>query len=219
LFLLIFSLVSPPPSSCSRPADQDAIAAGVAVLRHAVAQVDRVGVFSTNETADDISTADLQYVLAPFYLSEVVSRTRTPDPSSRLPIVTEAAENHELFLSMCETYELLPGGAAVARRRQRESPGPTDPATHRAEKVARFKREKAIRGRLEALDLGRRTRREAALAAADWDDDAPEDTGAPEDEEEARERWLLLIEDAANKALDAKPHFDMEFEMLRNREV
>jgi hypothetical protein len=42
---------------------------------------------------------------------------------------------------------------------------------------------------------------------------------APEDEEEERERWLLLIEDAANRALDAKPHFDMELEMLRNREV
>ena len=39
------------------------------------------------------------------------------------------------------------------------------------------------------------------------------------DEEEERERWLLLIEDAVNKALDSKPHFDMELEMLRNREV
>ena len=69
---------------------QNTVATGVAFLRHAVAQVDRVGVFSSNETKEDISTSDLKYVLAPFYLGEVASRTRTPDPAARLPVVKEA---------------------------------------------------------------------------------------------------------------------------------
>lgn len=212
---------NPTPNHDPRPTTHDprqvTVAAGVALLRHAVAQVDRAGVFSSNETKDDIATSDLKYVLAPFYLSEVVSHTRTPDPSARLPVVTEAAHNHELFLSTCESHELLSEGHA--RARQREGPAPKAPATQRAEKVERFRREKAIRARLEELDLMRRKRREQALADADWDDEEPEEVAGPEDEEEERERWLLLIEDAANKVLDAKPHFDMELEMLRNREV
>ena len=111
--------------------------------------------FSSNETKEDIATSDLKYVLAPFYLGEVVARTRTPDPSSRLPVVTEAAECHELFLSSCEQHELLSEGHVAARARE----APPDPATARAEKVGRFKREKAIRTRLDELDLTRRKRR------------------------------------------------------------
>ena len=162
---------------------QEKVSAGVAVLRHAVLQVDRAGVFSSNETKDDIATSDLKYVLAPFYLAEVVSRTRTPttpvdgvggggpppDPgAARLPIVAEAAENTELFLTMCERHDLLTKDSRETRERE----GAADQATARAEKVARFKRDKAIRQRIEDLELGRRRRREEALSNADWDDEA-----------------------------------------------
>lgn len=106
------------------------------MLRHAVALVDRTGVFSHNEIRADVSTAHLKYALAPFYLAEVVSRTRTPDPSSRLPVVTEAAENHELFLSTCERHELVPEDSVYVASRQRQREGTAaDPATQRAEKV------------------------------------------------------------------------------------
>lgn len=170
------------------------MAAGVEMLRHCVLQVDRAGVFSSNEEKDDIATADLKYMLTPFYLSEVVSRTRTPDPATRLPIVTEAAENTELFLAMCDRHGFLPDAARAARERE----GTVDPATFRAEKVNRFKRDKAIRVRLEELDAARRKRREAALMSEEvnWDgeDDDEEDADSPLDDEEERERWLLLVE-------------------------
>ena len=211
---------SPPHARADASNEQETVAAGLALLRHAVEQVDRTGVFSSNETEADIATADLKYALASFYLAEVASRVRTPDPSARLPVVTECAESHERFLSLCEAHELLPAAIASARERAREGGEVAgNPADARGEKIARFKRSQEVKKRLEALEASRRSRREAALLDADWDDEDPEDAppGA-EDEEEERERWLLLIEDAVTRAVEAQPRHDMELEMLRNRE-
>ena len=86
--------------------------AGVAALRRAVEQIDRAGVFSPNETAEDIPTAHLKYALAPFYLAEILTRVRASEPSARLPIVTETARHHADFLAVS-----APGAAPCRRRR------------------------------------------------------------------------------------------------------
>ena len=61
---------------------------GTAALRASVIAIERAGVFSANETKDDIATGDLKYFLAPFYLSEVRARVapQTPiPPTTTLP--------------------------------------------------------------------------------------------------------------------------------------
>ena len=202
----------PPPLSPL----QDTVDAGVAALRRAVEQIDRAGVFSPNETAEDIPTAHLKYALAPFYLAEILTRVRASEPSARLPIVTETARHHADFLALCRRQELLPADAVAALERD----GPVDPATARAEKVARFKRERAIRDRVKELDEARRARVQKALAEADWDDEDPEAsvTDSPEDDADERERWSLLVEEAANASLDARANLETELEMLRRRD-
>ena len=181
---------------------QDEISDGAASMRQAVIQADRAGVLSANETVEDIATSDLKYVMCNFYLASIVARTRTPDPAARAPIATEASDALEAFLTMCETHELLTEQAGAVRERQKQGDTP-DPATARADKVAGFKRERAIRARLEELDAERRRRAEEALLNADWDDEDPD--ASPEDEESDRERWLLVIEDSIGKALDDVP--------------
>jgi len=194
---------------------QDEISDGAASMRQAVIQADRAGVLSANETVEDIATSDLKYVMCNFYLASIVSRTRTPDPAARAPIATEASDALEAFLTMCETHELLTEQARAVRERQKQG-GTPDPATARADKVAGFKRERAIRARLEELDAERRRRAEEALLNADWDDEDPD--ASPEDEESDRERWLLVIEDSIGKALDDVPHLAQELEMIGRRE-
>ncbi len=49
---------------------QEALTAGVGALRAAAAAVQRLALFSSNETLDDVATADLKYLLVPFYLAE-----------------------------------------------------------------------------------------------------------------------------------------------------
>ena len=100
-------------------------------------RIDVEGVFSKNETKDDIATADLRYLLAPFYLAEVVGSTRTRAPAARLPVATEASSAHATFLSWCERHEFIPRGDGDGAS---ASSAAADPATARYRKVARFKR-------------------------------------------------------------------------------
>ena len=158
-------------------------------------------------------------MLCEFYLAEVVSRTRAPDPAARAPFAAEAADALEAFLRRCEVHDLLTPEAKRQReglKRQREGQN-ADPGTARADKVARFRRERAIRARLEELESTRRRRAEEALLNADWDDEDPDDA-SPEDEVEERERWTLLIEDAVAKSLDDVAHLARELEMIAARD-
>ena len=157
-------------------------------------------------------------MLCEFYLAEVVSRTRAPDPAARAPFAAEAADALEAFLRRCEVHDLLTPEAKRQReglKRQREGQN-ADPGTARADKVARFRRERAIRARLEELESTRRRRAEEALLNADWDDEDPD--ASPEDEVEERERWTLLIEDAVAKSLDNVAHLARELEMIAARD-
>ena len=157
-------------------------------------------------------------MLCEFYLAEVVSRTRAPDPAARAPFAAEAADALEAFLRRCEVHDLLTPEAKRQReglKRQREGQN-ADPGTARADKVARFRRERAIRARLEELESTRRRRAEEALLNADWDDEDPD--ASPEDEVEERERWTLLIEDAVAKSLDNVAHLAQELEMIAARD-
>lgn len=45
--------------------------------------VSSLGLFSPNEEADDISTADLKYLLTPFFLAELQAETDERDPALR----------------------------------------------------------------------------------------------------------------------------------------
>ena len=56
--------------SAARPCAQDAVTAGADALRRAAAAVRQLSLFSSNERADDVATADLKYLLVPFYLAE-----------------------------------------------------------------------------------------------------------------------------------------------------
>ena len=198
----------------SGDADADALASGAAAMRHAVARVDIEGVFSRDETKDDVPTENLRYVLAPWYLAELASRAPTRDPAAREQALVEVSAMYEAFLERCERHDMLSESAKRTRARGTEA---CDPATARDEKVARFKRERAIRQRLESLDATRVERTRKALAEADWDDEDPEASVATQNEAEERERWLLLVEDAAAKALDAAASVELERAMLARR--
>ena len=198
----------------SGDADAEALASGAAAMRHAVARVDVEGVFSRNETKDDVPTENLRYALAPWYLAELASRAPTRDAAAREHALVEVSAMFEAFLERCERHDMLSESAKRSRARGAEA---CDPATARDEKVARFKRERAIRQRLESLDAARVERTRKALAEADWDDEDPEASVATENEADERERWLLLVERAAAEAMDAAAVVATEREMLARR--
>lgn len=57
------------------PATQRLVARGAECLRAAAAAVDALALFSANEDRDDLATADIKYLLIPFYQAEVAGYT------------------------------------------------------------------------------------------------------------------------------------------------
>ena len=61
--------------------------------------MDTLGLFSPNEQADDVATADLKYLLVPYLLAEAQSRDSTQDKALHLQRLEEAASS--LRTSVC----------------------------------------------------------------------------------------------------------------------
>ena len=63
---------------------QELVQSAIADLRTLQSRIIALSVFSDNESLEDISTADLVYLLVPYVLAEVEGRVRTVDPEERL---------------------------------------------------------------------------------------------------------------------------------------
>jgi immunoglobulin-binding protein 1 len=80
----------------------------LALCRKCMASVQAAALFSANEDAEDLATADMKYLLAPYYLAEVLSFCPTPEGTQqRAPLVEEALKLYTLFLDHCQQYGML----------------------------------------------------------------------------------------------------------------
>lgn len=64
----------------------------VRCLQSCSTMVATLGLFSSNEQADDIATADLKYLLVPFLLGDMLSRSRTQDLHRRVGLLNDALQ-------------------------------------------------------------------------------------------------------------------------------
>ncbi|KAJ4820962.1 PP2A regulatory subunit TAP46 [Rhynchospora pubera] len=188
--------------------DQDNVKKGIELLRRCDGMVSKLGLFSSNETKDDVSTSNIKYLLVPFYLAELTEKVSQDD---RIPVIKASQDHLKEFMSICEALELVPEDELEAIRQ-----GASDTfATRRAKKIARFKRQKAAEAKLQEIKE-RKERRGRSLRAAALstpvdvgDEDALEDDG-----EEEREAWLSTISLALCKAFDLLEMLKKEEEML-----
>lgn len=170
--------------------------------------VTRLGVFSSNEDADDIATDSLKYLLVPYYSAEFLARRPVREAGLRKGILEGALVCYDDFLRRCGQYGLLGEVCSEAWRRIEEGEAVTDGTTKRNEKVARFKREKAIgseMNRLRALKA-RKLRLEQDAEEYSHIDGV--------DEEMERELWKLTIENATLRAVSQRDLLAQEVEIL-----
>ncbi|BAF27559.1 Os11g0141000, partial [Oryza sativa Japonica Group] len=195
-----------PTSSSSL--DQEGIRKGVDLLRRCDEMVSKVGLFSSNETKDDISTANLKYLLVPYYLGEMTERVAQED---RIPVLKASQDHLKEFISICEALELISEDELeISRQKQ-----PDTMANRRAQKVARFKRQKAAETKLlEIKERKERRRRSLRAAALSAPIEAGEEDAFEDDGEEEREAWLATISLALCKAFDLLDMLKKEEEML-----
>eukprot|EP00899_Mesostigma_viride_P009725 jgi/Mesvir1/18754/Mv01260-RA.1 len=152
-----------------------------------------MGIFSSNDTLDDISSGDLKYFMVPYFIGDLTIQLPHESPGERLQLVRAARFRHQAFLTTCEQHGLVKKSLMQAIKQDALN----EPAARRAAKVARFKREKEIRTRLDEIERRKSTLERARGPGAD--------TGGADGgdfEELERETWLLMIESAAQKAVD-----------------
>ncbi|CAA7024757.1 unnamed protein product [Microthlaspi erraticum] len=189
-------------------ADQDVVKKGCGMLHKCEDMVGKLGLFSSNETKEDISTNNLKYLLVPYYLAELTEKVIQED---RIPIVKVSHAKLKEFLSFCEAMELVPDEELEASSRQGSAP----PADRRALKIARFKRQKAAESKLlEIKERKERRGRSTKAAALSTPVEAGEEDIPDDDSEEEREAWLSTLNLAVCKAIDLLEMLKREEEML-----
>ena len=171
----------------------------------------RAGLFSQNEELEDIQTKSLKFLMLPFYKAEALQVFRGDGAggihAGRLDALRSARVEVDRFLSLNDRIGTLDASTKEVYMRE----NPVDAATLRAEKVARFTREKQLRQKLGSLQDRRMEERRRALQAAEGctidgiADDV--DVGPDEDDEEEefddeREMWLVQLQLAHSSALE-----------------
>ncbi|KAG1367664.1 PP2A regulatory subunit TAP46 [Cocos nucifera] len=188
--------------------NQETLRKGIEALRRCDGMVSKLGLFSSNETKDDVSTADLKYLLVPFYLGELTEKVAQDD---RIQVIKISQDQLKEFISICEALELVPDDELETSGQE----GANNFAARRAKKIARFNRQRAAEAKLQEIKE-RKERRGRSLRAAALstpfeagEEDAHDDNG-----EEERQAWLITISLALCKAFDLLDMLKKEEEML-----
>ncbi|KAK4273880.1 hypothetical protein QN277_017191 [Acacia crassicarpa] len=189
-------------------ADQELVRKGCEALGKCEDMINKLGLFSANETKDDISTTSLKYILVPFYLAELTEKIAQDD---RIQILKASQAKLKDFLSFCEAMELVPQDELESYK---QGP-PKSVADQRARKIARFKCQRAAESKLlEIKERKERRGRSTKAAALSTPVEVGEEEVLGDDGEEEREAWLTTISLAIYKALDLLEMLKKEEEML-----
>jgi len=116
--------------------------------------VAQLSLFSSNESLEDVATADLQYLSVEYLIADLLQRSPRPDRETTL---RHALAEYEKYLMRLDEYGLLSSGDKKLYERYLENPTAftiaslTDTAARRELKVARFREEKELKQKLEYL--------------------------------------------------------------------
>ncbi|XP_048231441.1 PP2A regulatory subunit TAP46 [Ricinus communis] len=189
-------------------ADQEMVKKGCEALHKCEEMINKLGLFSVNETKDDISTSNLKYTLVPYYLAELTEKIAQDD---RIQILKASQAKLKEFLSFCEAMELVPQEELQASSQG----GSNSFAERRAQKIARFNRQRAAQAKLlEIKERKERRGRSNRATALSTPVEAGEEDVLDDDGEEEREAWLTTISLAICKAFDLLELLKREEEML-----
>ncbi|OAA61397.1 TAP42-like protein [Cordyceps fumosorosea ARSEF 2679] len=201
------ALLAHPDPRSSHPAVAATLAAYDACARRLAA----AALFSPNESADDLATASLPYLLLDLRRADVLLREPFADPPQRRAVVRRARAAYESFLALADNYGLVGGRWARLLERYRDEPGTFAVATasgagagaaaaRREAKIAAFRAEKELKQRLEGLRADPRYR------------GGGEEGGA--DEDVVRRAHLAAVELGVHEALQGLDSLNREMEML-----
>ncbi|TEB26606.1 serine/threonine protein phosphatase PP2A-associated protein [Coprinellus micaceus] len=135
-----------PPSSTEK---EELVISSLSTLKKVHSRIVELSLFSPNETVEDVTTHDLIYLTLPFVLAEAQSRQQLDTRSERLASLAQTQRYVKGFVSLLETYNIVPGAERELYGKQ--ASGIRDPAKKRQLKIDQFKKEKELKARIQTL--------------------------------------------------------------------
>lgn len=130
--------------------------------------VQNAGLFSTNESAEELSTREIRYLGIGFHLAQVLERVRPGSPAQRSMALVQSRGQYLGFLAMMDNYGLLTKdqvlqydvakegvsdgpGLAVPPGMSRQLAASGDAAARRAAKIAQYQAEQRLKRAVDEL--------------------------------------------------------------------
>jgi immunoglobulin-binding protein 1 len=188
---------------------QDTLSAALREYQECLQMISAVSIFSPNESAEDISTSDLPYLLVNFHVAELVQRQSTPTTQARKRTLQDAREAYERFLHLLDSYDLLKSNYKKLLEEYSDAPttfstlSTQDMTARRNAKMANYKMEKELRTRLEYL--------RSQPTYADLDGDG---SGGGGDEETVRAVHLAHVDYSTHMTFQGLESLNREWDVL-----
>ncbi|KAF2703351.1 type 2A phosphatase-associated protein 42 [Pleomassaria siparia CBS 279.74] len=138
------------------PTAQENLTTTIATYEECLKISEQASLFSPNETLDDVSSSDLQYMAISYQLAELIQRI-TGDVRARKLNLLKARGYYERFLKLLDSYDIL-GKSDVKLfelyredRDQFSTASTKDAAARRDTKITRFREEKELKKKIEYL--------------------------------------------------------------------
>ncbi|KAI9469094.1 MAG: TAP42-like protein [Benjaminiella poitrasii] len=196
------------------PHYQAKVKEGIIFLQSADDLVSKLHLFSENEIMEDINTNDLKFLLTSAYLGELTLKLTGPD-TNRRTILETSREYIRHFLSTCQDHALIQTKEDITLLEQlsyksnNSKQASFNPQQQREQKIARFKREKAVKDQIRDL-------RQQLDEVNNSNDKSNEDR----DVDDVEREWIqALIELEIIKALESWHGIEQELMMVKEMEI
>jgi len=140
------------------PSYHEDLSSAVQTYNDCLEQIGRISLFSPNETAEDISTSDVPYLLVNYHLAELIQKLPSSTLPARRALLSSARDAYERYLHLLDNYSLLSEPNNKLLERYTDSPAAfstisagADGAARRDAKIANLKLEKELRAKLTFL--------------------------------------------------------------------
>lgn len=133
---------------------QENLLSAITLYEQCLSIADRISLFSPNETLEDISTVDLQYLLLGYRIADLMLRVAGRDRKANLQ---RAQRSYDQYLKQLDNHDMLSKEDAKMLEQYQDSPSAfstassSDAAARRDTKIRRFKEEKAMKSKLEYM--------------------------------------------------------------------
>lgn len=177
---------------------QEAISICVKGFEKCTLMVNELELFSSNETAEELQTASIRYLLLPALLGSLNLNVQNKDVSERMTNLEIAEVYFKDFLRRCSDYEIGETSLKYFKEildKENSNGRNSDPSFTREKKIQQYKRKKELENREDTL--------KPALLR-------------PESEEYIRQYYFVLLEKWILIAVDELENVKREKEILKS---